>query len=750
MTRSPLSPHLLRPAAAIAIALLVVFIAALSPAPSEPIPSGNESVTAAPPAPAPGTAAAAPPTAPAAPAPDPRLDWWREARFGMFIHWGLYAVPAGEWNGKTGYGEWIRDSARIPIEQYDRFRGRFNAAKFDAGAWVRLAKQAGMKYIVITTKHHDGFSLFDSAQTDFDVMSTPFRRDIMRELSQACRQEGIRIGWYYSIMDWHHPDYLPRRDWETRPAEGADYERYVRYMKAQVKELLSSYGPIGVMWFDGEWEGGWTETRGRDMYGYVRSLQPQIIVNNRVGRSGGDFGLDPERDRVGDFGTPEQKIPAAGVPGLDWETCLTMNDHWGYNRADRNFKSVRELIRTLADVASKGGNLLLNVGPRADGEFPEESIARLQAIGRWMQVNGESIHGTKAGPQRVPAWGRCTQRTVENGVTRLYLHVFDWPASGLVRLDGILNEPVGAFALADPGKSPLAVSREEEAIVVKGPPAPPDADDSVIVLDVRGRADTADPPAIEADTDIFVGDLEVRIRTMRENVVARYTTDGSEPQSTSPVAPDPLRIDATSTVRARLFRGEKPVSPVARAVFTKVTPLPPAVPPTNEPAEPRPGKQGKRPGKSAPTPGMTNGVVFDCVEGNFEMLPDFDASRPARKGAVADFDLSRRTRDTQFAMRFRGYLRVPADGAYRFFTRSDDGSRLLIGGRLVVNNDGLHSAHEESGVIALGAGLHPIEVAMFEQSGGFELTVSWSGPGLAKQRIPASSLFRPTRDSAGP
>ena len=219
---------------------------------------------------------------------DTRMSWWREARFGLFIHWGLYAIPAGEWNGKTTHGEWIRTSAEIPIDQYDKFIDRFNPVKFDADKWVQMAKHAGMRYIVITSKHHDGFALFDSKYTDFDVMSTPFKRDIMDELATACRKYGLKMCWYYSIMDWHHPDYLPRRNWENRSEDGAEYDRYVSYMKNQLKELMDNYGDIGVLWFDGEWEGTWDHDYGKDLYDYVRNLQPDIIVNNRVdiGRSG--------------------------------------------------------------------------------------------------------------------------------------------------------------------------------------------------------------------------------------------------------------------------------------------------------------------------------------------------------------------------------------------------------------------------------------------------------------------------------
>jgi alpha-L-fucosidase len=213
-----------------------------------------------------------------------RMQWWRDARFGMFIHWGLYSVPAGEWKGETRHAEWIRTTAQIPLEEYNKFLEQFNPVNFDAEAWVQMAKDAGMKYITITSKHHDGFCLWDSKETDFDIMSTPFKRDILKELADACTKiGGIKLCFYHSIMDWHHPDYNERRDWEKdRPVEGTDRKRYIAYLKNQLKELLTHYGEIGVLWFDGEWEGFWTHEDGVDLYNYVRSLQPSIIINNRV------------------------------------------------------------------------------------------------------------------------------------------------------------------------------------------------------------------------------------------------------------------------------------------------------------------------------------------------------------------------------------------------------------------------------------------------------------------------------------
>jgi alpha-L-fucosidase len=650
---------------------------------------------------------------------DARMQWWREARFGLFIHWGLYAIPAGEWNGKTEYGEWIRTSAQIPLEEYDKFVQQFNPTKFNAEEWVRLAKDAGMKYIVITSKHHDGFCLFDSKHTDFDVMSTPFQRDIMKELSEACRNAGLKICWYHSIMDWHHPDYLPRREWEkNRSAAGADFDRYVGHMKAQLKELLTNYGKIGVLWFDGEWESTWNTQYGRDLYEYVRGLQSDIIINNRVGagRSGME-GFTKEGEFAGDFGTPEQQIPATGLPGVDWETCMTMNDHWGFNRHDQNWKSTKELIRMLADIASKGGNFLLNVGPTAEGLFPPASIERLREIGQWMKINGEAIYATQASPFKKLDWGRCAQKAVGND-TRLYLHVFDWPSDGKLKVAGIFNEAKQAYLLAEQQKKLLPVHREEDALVVTLPAQPPDHHNSVVVLDIAGKPDVNNPPKIVSEFDIFVDAIEVAVTSDRDNVEIRYTLDGSVPSSSSALAKEKLRLTETTVVSARCFRDGKAVSDTAQTKFTKVKPHP-----------------------AVKIDKLKKGVKYAYFEGEWDRLPDFKTLKPVKQGTLSNFDFSPRKEVERFGFEYTGFIRVPETGVYAFFTDSDDGSRLYVGDTLVVDNDGLHAMHEERGVIALAAGLHPIRVTFFEKTGGDDLKVYYQSLKQEKQSIPEAMLF---------
>jgi alpha-L-fucosidase len=332
---------------------------------------------------------------------DARMEWWRDARFGMFIHWGPYAVPAGVHRGEPvqGIGEWIMNTAQIPVADYETFATQFNPIQFDADEWVRIAKAAGMKYIIITSKHHDGFGLWDSDVSDYDIVdAAPFGRDILQELANAAAREGIRLGFYHSIMDWHHPDaqapHFPT--YNTSEKSNSSFPRYVEdYLKPQVRELVTNYDPA-VLWFDGEWIPEWTHEMGLDMYNLVRSMKPDILVNNRVdkGRRGMQGMMRTDQRYAGDFGTPEQEI-LEGTSTFDWESCMTMNDTWGFKSTDDNWKSAETLIQNLVDIAAKGGNYLLNVGPTAEGLIPSASVERLAEMGEWMDINGEAIYGSR-------------------------------------------------------------------------------------------------------------------------------------------------------------------------------------------------------------------------------------------------------------------------------------------------------------------------------------------------------------------
>jgi len=403
--------------------------------------------------------------------PDDRMAWWRDARFGMFVHWGLYSILAGEWNGRTDYAEWIRNNAKIPLGEYDTLTARFNPTGFDADRLASLAAGAGAKYLVITTKHHDGFCLFDTKQTDFSAMHTPYQRDIMRMVADACRRHGVKPCWYHSIMDWHHPDYLPRRDWERgiRPVNGAEFSRYVNYLHAEIEELLTHYGDVGVLWFDGEWENTWTRELGIALADKCRSLAPHLIINSRVApKQSSGLNAKLAKAEIGDFSTPEQEIPDRGIPGVDWESCVTMNGNWGYNRVDHNFKSVPKLVGMLIETASKGGNLLLNVGPTGEGLVPPESVDRLEGIGRWMAVHAEAIRGTSASP-----FANATFRATRKGNT-LYTFVPEWPAAREVILPGVRSLPRRAWMLGDSAGHPRAVRQSDAGVVVSLPDAPSD------------------------------------------------------------------------------------------------------------------------------------------------------------------------------------------------------------------------------------------------------------------------------------
>jgi alpha-L-fucosidase len=404
----------------------------------------------------------------------------------MFIHWGVYSVPAGEWEGKTNYGEWFMEETKMPVSQYEKFAEQFNPVKFDARAWVKAAKAAGMKYIVITSKHHDGFAMYRSDLSDWGIKATPFKRDPLKELAAACKAEGITFCFYHSIMDWYHPDWGQRRAWNDKATGEPDMDRYTTYMKGQLKELLTRYGPIGILWFDGEWEKPWTHERGVDLYQYVRTLQPGIIINNRVGKGrSGMAGMDQGAERVGDYGTPEQNIPARGFgPGVSWESCMTMNNHWGYNRNDDHWKSTETLVRNLIDCASKGGNYLLNVGPTGEGLIPGPSLQRLAQMGDWMKANGVAIYGTGASPFTRLGWGRCTTKA-KGKDTLLYLHVYDWPKDGLLGVPGLMNPVKSARLLA--GNKPLKFGKARGGWVVEVPTNAPHHISSTVVVTISGK-----------------------------------------------------------------------------------------------------------------------------------------------------------------------------------------------------------------------------------------------------------------------
>ena len=449
---------------------------------------------------------------------DNRMEWWRESRFGMFIHWGVYAVPAGTYKGQkiNRIGEWIMNRGKIPVAEYQQFAKEFNPVKYDPDAWVRMAKDAGMKYIVITSKHHDGFALFDSKASKWDIVdATPYGKDLLKPLAEACRKHGIKLGFYYSqAQDWNNPGGAAARKVASEGWANPDSAKIDAYTEAnsghwdpvqttktmsqyiddvavpQVKELLTNYGDIAVLWWD-------TPTGMTDEFAEklnaVLKLQPNIITNDRLKRP----------NYPGDFKTPEQRIPnLSELDGKDWETCMTMNETWGYKSYANNWKSLKTIIQNTVDIASKGGNYLLNVGPKADGTIPQESIELLKGMGAWMKINGESIYGTKASPFGLFPWGRCTKK--ENGSnTTLYFSVFDWPKDGKLSIPGLKNKIMSANLLAD-GAS-LKTEMNDGGVIMTVPEKASDSNATVIKVEVKG---TVEPVSAKPKDKMKAGELD--------------------------------------------------------------------------------------------------------------------------------------------------------------------------------------------------------------------------------------------------
>jgi alpha-L-fucosidase len=399
--------------------------------------------------------------------------WFQDARFGLFIHWGVYS--------QLGQGEWVMENRRIPVDAYEWLASAFNPVKFDARAWVALAKEAGVRYITITSRHHDGFSMFKTNATRYNVVDwTPFGRDPLRELADACREAGIKLFFYYSQLDWHHPDYWPRGQTGHAPGrpESGEWSRYLEFMNSQLQELLTNYGPLGGIWFDGMWDKPDADWGLERTYTLIHRLQPGALIVPNHHRSP----LPGE-----DVQTFEQDLPGANTAGfntreigsLPLETSLTMNQSWGFNLTDRNFKSVRELIGYLVRAAGNNANLLLNIGPRPDGTIQPEAVERLKAIGQWLGHFGTSVYGTRGGPVPPRSWGVTTQR----GDT-VFVHVLDWP-DRMLSLPDLGARVKTATMLRDGARVP--VTQSESGVTLTLPTAEADEVDRVVVLETISR-----------------------------------------------------------------------------------------------------------------------------------------------------------------------------------------------------------------------------------------------------------------------
>ncbi len=637
-------------------------------------------------------------------ADDPKMNWWKEAKFGMFIHWGIYSVPAGVYHEKEidGIGEWIMNNAKIPVDEYAGYAKQFNPTSFNAEEWVKLATEAGMKYLVITSKHHDGFAMFNSKVSDYDVMdATPFKRDIIGEMAAACKKYGIHFGLYYSQdQDWHQKGGgVCGTHWDK--VQDGNFDEYLdRIAVPQVKEILTAYNPE-IIW----WDTPCTITKeGAAKFAPILAKYPKLITNNRLGG-----GVD------GDLETPEQFIPATGIPGKNWESCMTMNDTWGFKKNDHNWKSTEMIVRNLIDIASKGGNYLLNVGPTQMGLIPDASIERLKEVGAWMKVNGEAIYGTSASPFSDITWGRVTQKKAGKN-TKLYLNIFDWPTDGKLVISGLENKVVKAYPLANPKSILKTEAKDADKMIdlsaVKQTPIA-----TVIVLEINGKPVVNNKPAIKSESSAFIDKVSLEITSDTKNGLVYCTVDGSEPTVSSQLAKGKLLLNGKGdlVVKARTYVNGKPVSGIAISEFKQQEPMAAVY-------ESKPG------------------LKYRYYEGNWGKLPDFSKLTAIKSGVTASFTLAEKGKPENYGFVFDGFVKVPETGVYTFYLSSDDGSRLIIDDQKTLDNDGKHAMEEKSFSLALSAGLHKISVQFFQESGSEGLKLEWKPLGKDKSTIDNSVL----------
>jgi alpha-L-fucosidase len=636
-----------------------------------------------------------------------KMDWWKDAKFGMFIHWGLYAVPAGEYKGQEigGIGEWIMNNGKIPVNEYAQYATQFNPTNFNADEWVKMAKDAGMKYIVITSKHHDGFALFDSKVSDYDIMdATPFKRDIIKEMAEACKKEGIAFGLYYSqAQDWNVPGGAAiGGHWDK--AQDGDMDKYLDEVAVpQISEILNNYGDIKVLWWDTPQD--MTPERAAKFMPEL-AKHPNLIYNNRLGG-----GID------GDLETPEQFIPATGIPGKNWESCMTMNDTWGFKKNDHNWKSSETLVRNLVDIVSKGGNYLLNVGPTQMGNIPDPSIERLKEVGTWMRTNGEAIYGTAASPFKKLEWGRCTVKK-QGGKNIIYLHVFDLPTDGTLWVPGLASKIKKVYALNNQEKK-LGFEYENNNLKIDVSKVEKDAFVTVIALETTNNVVVYNGPEIVSDLSIFIDKAEFSVSSDIPNSVVRYTTDGSVPTNESTLAEEINMVSAPTSfvLKATCFLDGKPISGLVEKSFIKEEPI-----------------------AAVEVKNRKPGLKFNYYEGKWSFLPDFSTSKPMAKGVVEKVDLTMKKHNENYGVVFTGYIQINETGVYQFSLSSDDGSKLTISGK-TLSNDGLHAMEAKTMDVALAPGMHPVEIQFFQASGGEGLKLEWKAAGNEWTEIDKSLIF---------
>ncbi len=642
----------------------------------------------------------------ATPAQD-KMKWWKDAKFGMFIHWGLYSIPAGEWKGtKTKIGEtteWIQTYMKIPVADYKALAAQFNPTQFNADEFVRIAKDAGMKYMVLTSKHHEGFAMFKSSDPFNVVDATPYKRDIVKALSEACKKQGMHFGLYYSqAQDWNHPGGIACAGHWDKAQEGSFDDYLDKVAVPQIKEILASYKPE-ILWWDTPCE--MTLARAAK-FAPTLALYPNLIVNNRLCE-----GI------AGDLETPEQFIPATGFPGKNWESCMTMNTTWGFGANDHNWKSPESLIRNLIDIASKGGNYLLNVGPTSKGLIPTPSIERLKEVGTWMKSNGDGIYGTTASPFRNLDWGRCTVRKVGDK-NLIYLHIFDFPKDGILQIPGLASKIDAAYLLKDKAimfKTELAVNY----LNVYLPENIKQLFATTIVLETSEQVLVYNGPKIKANYAIFNDLATFEITSDIPEASIHYTTDGSIPTNKSAIAKGQISFSSPSTftIKTLCFKNGKAVSGLTEKTLIKESPI-----------------------ASTKIQSSKSGLTYCYYEGVWGQLPDFKTLKPIKSGTTPDLDLSVKKRNNDYAITFKGFLNVPATKVYKLILSSNDGSKLIISGR-TLSNDGLHGLEAKSIDVVLEKGLHPLEIEFFQAGGGDGLKLEWESERNKREILQPSNLL---------
>ena len=640
-------------------------------------------------------------------APTDKMAWWKEARFGMFIHWGLYSIPAGEWNNRqTKIGEtteWIQCYMKIPVADYKKLATQFNPIHFDADRFVLLAKEAGMRYIVLTSKHHEGFAMFKSSDPFNVVDATPYKKDIVKALADACKKHGMHFGLYYSqAQDWNHPGGAAcSGHWDI--AQEGSFDKYLDQVAVpQISEILSNYKPE-ILWWDTACE--MTKERAAK-FEPILAKYPNLIVNNRLCEG-----------VAGDLETPEQFIPSTGFPGKNWESCMTMNGTWGYGANDHNWKSAETLVRNLIDIASKGGNYLLNVGPTSLGLIPDPSIERLKAVGAWMKTNGEAIYGTSASPFKKLDWGRCTIKKV-GGENLIYLHVFDFPEDGVLRIPGLASKVDAAFALENKNQK-LHLETAENFMKIDVSKVNREKFATVIVLETSQEVLVYNAPEIQAEYSVFIDKASFKITSDNPGSVIRFTTDGSVPTNESPVANGMNTVSASASfvVKALCFKDGKAISGYTERAFSKEEPISAVEVPQSKP-----------------------GLQYSYFEGVWGQLPDFSALKPLDTGVTRQIDLTMKKRKADYGVVFAGFLLVPQTGVYQFFLSSNDGSKMILSGK-TLSNDGLHGMDEKSMDISLSKGMHPMEIQYFQAGGGDGIKLEWKTNGKDRSVIDNANLL---------